>query len=394
MRWWLVLGLLGCTGTDDKDCGGGACESVPAGDSGDSPGPDHTGETGETGHTGESGGDSVAHSDSEPPWDPNAPLELCINEFMPSNGASTSDQYGNTPDWIELHNPYEEAISLSGWTMTDDRDDTTKTELSGDLTLEPGDFLVLWADGDSSLGAQHLDFKLSEDGGVLGLFAPDGRGSLISYGTVSTDMAAARVPDCCSGSSDCWNFQYAGTPGSTNDPIDPEEEEIVPTGATWAYWDQAAVPEGDWTALGFDDSGWATGAAPLGYGDSHIVTTVGYGGVDTAKNSAAYFRLTFTATDVTRYTELTGKVMRDDGAIVYLNGTEVVRTNMPDGAVEYSTLASTSTTDETGYSAFDVDTSLLLEGVNVFAVEIHQASADSSDLGFDLGLEGEYTPTQ
>jgi len=392
--------LLGCRPENELHCKGdcetgeadtdsGAPDSHDSAEPDDSHGGDDSAETAETGHgeTGESG----ETAETGEPWDPNKPLELCINEFMPDDNASVADDLGAYSDWIELHNPGEETVALAGWTMTDDGDDPTDSALDSSLSIEPGGFLLLYADGDSSLGAQHLDMKLSKDGGSVGLYAPDGRGSLINYGSVVPDISVARVTDCCSGEG-CWEFVYGGTPGSTNAPPEPEELELVPAGSTWRYWDGVDEPPGDWTSASYDDSAWDSGAGPLGYGDAHIVTTLDYGGDDANKNITAWFRLSFTATDVDTYTSAMGGLLADDGAIVYLNGAEVERSNMPDGDVDATTLASSSTSDETGYGAFTVDPTGLLEGDNVLAAEVHQHSADSSDLGFDLKLEAEYYP--
>ena len=76
----------------------------------------------------------------------------------------------------------------------------------------------------------------------------------------------------------------------------------------------------------------------------------------------------------------------DDGAVVYINGTEVFRTpNMPAGAVETTTLATVG--DETGFSTGNLNLSgILVEGTNSIAVEVHQTSLTSSDVGFQLQL--------
>lgn len=390
----ILLFLLACaddpkpseTGCTGADCPGEDSESA-------APDTSETSESGESAETSESG-ESGETGDSGEPWDPNAPLELCINEFMTDNDVALADETGAYPDWIELHNPGDEAVPLDGWTLTDDSGDTTKHEMSGGLSVEPGGFLVLYADGEDSLGAAHLGFKLTQDGGTVGLFAPDGRGSLITYGYLESDISAARVPDCCPVGSSCWEYVYGGTPGETNDPAEPVEVDLVSAGSTWAYWDLGSEPDGDWTALDYDDSLWVEGAGPLGYGDSHIVTTLSYGASSSNKYPTYYFRLVFTATDVDTYLSVAGGLMVDDGAVVYLNGTEVERSNIADGAVSYDTYASSSTSDETGYGVFSVDTSLLVEGENVLAVEVHQHSADSSDMGFDLTLTAEHMPTE
>ncbi len=83
-------------------------------------------------------------------------------------------------------------------------------------------------------------------------------------------------------------------------------------------------------------------------------------------------------------------LLRDDGGIVYLNGTEIFRSNMPEGAVDYLTFSSSVVGggDETTYFDQQVDPSLLRDGANVLAVELHQVNATSTDLLFDLELAG------
>src|SRR5439155_3040044 len=77
-----------------------------------------------------------------------------------------------------------------------------------------------------------------------------------------------------------------------------------------------------------------------------------------------------------------------DGAVVYLNGTEVYRNNMPTGAIAYNTLASATVggTDESFWYITPAAMPLLRTGNNVIAVEIHQSDVTSSDISFDLQL--------
>ena len=86
------------------------------------------------------------------------------------------------------------------------------------------------------------------------------------------------------------------------------------------------------------------------------------------------------------FTNLTFKLARDDGAVVWLNGRELYRSNMPTNAINYLTLASVSTPDEQTFFPTSLPATLLVPGTNVVAVEVHQAAADSSDLGFNLEL--------
>ena len=78
----------------------------------------------------------------------------------------------------------------------------------------------------------------------------------------------------------------------------------------------------------------------------------------------------------------------DDGAAVYLNGQEVLRANLPEGPLLPRTLANAEVTGtlETAWRRVDLDPALLVEGRNVIAVEVHQATDSSDDLGFGLAL--------
>lgn len=159
---------------------------------------------------------------------------------------------------------------------------------------------------------------------------------------------------------------------------------MLPAGSAYRYWDKGSVVAG-WAASGFDDSGWATGTAPLGYGDAYIVTTLGYGPNAGSKYITTWFRKTFDVEDAASVTAATLELEVDDGAVVYVNGTEWARYNMPGGTVTADTLASSIVEgpQEGSFLAFTVDPALLANGKNVLAIELHQSIANSSDLGID-----------
>ena len=81
------------------------------------------------------------------------------------------------------------------------------------------------------------------------------------------------------------------------------------------------------------------------------------------------------------------RLLRDDGAVVYLNGTEVFRSNMPAGTITYQTAASGGA-DETTFYTTTASAALLVSGINTIAVEVHQKEPGSSDLSFSLQLTG------
>jgi hypothetical protein len=140
---------------------------------------------------------------------------------------------------------------------------------------------------------------------------------------------------------------------------------------------------------------WSTGPARLGYGGDGEVTTLSYGPNANNKYTTTYFRRSFAVTNAASYVDLAGRLSRDDGAVVYLNGQEVFRSNLPGepAVITYDTFAffAISAPDETVFIPFTLNPGLLQEGTNVLGVEVHQATPESSDLGFDLDLTGTST---
>ncbi|HYC60326.1 MAG TPA: metallophosphoesterase, partial [Thermoanaerobaculia bacterium] len=165
---------------------------------------------------------------------------------------------------------------------------------------------------------------------------------------------------------------------------------LVPAGSTWRYLDNGSNQGTAWRHASFNDSAWATGAAQLGYGDGDETTTVSYGPNSNQKYVTTYFRRTFSVADPSAYASLLLSTLRDDGAVVYLNGVEVWRSNMPAGTIGHQTLASVSlgTPEEATYYDASLASSLLVAGQNVIAAEVHQADPTSTDISFDLHLEG------
>jgi hypothetical protein len=178
-------------------------------------------------------------------------------------------------------------------------------------------------------------------------------------------------------------------------PGDLAQVSLVPLGAQWRYYDSGNLAGTSWRTTAFNDSAWNNGAAPLGYGDDNIVTTVKFGPSTTARYITTWFRHSFQVDDPTRFLSVTLGLIRDDGAAVYLNGTEVFRSNLPTGTLTAATRASASVggTDETTLYEASVDPKWFRSGTNVLAVEVHQFAPDSSDVRFALQLSGLLRPS-
>jgi len=199
------------------------------------------------------------------------------------------------------------------------------------------------------------------------------------------------------------------TDRTTNTPT----ETLIARGSRWKYFDRYTDLGPNWYQS-IDDANWPEGSAELGYGDGPEgrpeATTIGY--IDTnpttptiEKNITTYFTHHFQVADPSRYTALILRVLRDDGVVIYLNGTEIARSNMPAGSIDYNSLASSNvfgTQAETtfyGGAVFagdddftNIDPALLHAGTNVIAVELHQFSPTSADISFDLELLGQLEP--
>src|SRR5687768_15614705 len=163
-------------------------------------------------------------------------------------------------------------------------------------------------------------------------------------------------------------------------------EILIPRGSTWKYHNLNVDLGTTWRGTNYNDTAWASGAGPLGGGDAHIVTPINYGPAD-PRYPTIYFRRAFTIANAAVYSGLTLRVLRDDAAIVYLNGVEVQAVNVTT-PIAFTAYSGTDAGGETTYFEFSIPATGLVNGVNVIAVEGKQASAASSDFGFDLELEG------
>lgn len=171
-------------------------------------------------------------------------------------------------------------------------------------------------------------------------------------------------------------------------PAQGAEMPLIQAGAEWRYLDDGSSPGAQWRTAAFDDSAWSRGPAQLGYGDGDEQTVVSFGPNASEKFITTYFRRTFDVAGPGTFNALSLHTMRDDGAVVFLNGTEVWRSNMPNGPMAFDTLASAgvSGAGESTFFTAPVSPSLLVQGTNIVAVEVHQFAASSSDLSFDLQL--------
>jgi len=164
------------------------------------------------------------------------------------------------------------------------------------------------------------------------------------------------------------------------------QEVFISNGAEWKYLDDGSNQGTEWYGTEFNDEHWNSGYAQLGYGDGDEVSTVSYGPNSNNKYPTTYFRKSFHVSDHTPYNLLVLEAIRDDGMVVYLNGTKVWSDNMP-ATYNYLSHSSGTVADsgEDAWLSYNASNNLVT-GNNVIGVEIHQRSASSSDISFDFKL--------
>ncbi|MDB6110796.1 MAG: hypothetical protein JWR69_2546 [Pedosphaera sp.] len=161
---------------------------------------------------------------------------------------------------------------------------------------------------------------------------------------------------------------------------------LVPAGSSWKYLDTGTNLNTSWRNPGFNDAVWNTGPARFGYAMGNEDTALSYGPDPNKKYITTYFRTTFTLANAESITNLALKIVCDDGAAVYLNGTPIAQAFLNPGAAYNTPATATQTNLEDTWFTFPVDPASLINGTNTLAVEVHQAAVNSPDLAFDLQL--------
>ncbi len=252
---------------------------------------------------------------------------LVVNEVCYDNSAFADENGDTSSDWIELYNSGPGSVNVSNYGLGDGNPyDEAKGVRLPNYVIPPGGTLVVFANSD-----------------------------LPEY------TAWTNAPDIA----------------------------LIAENTVWRYASDSGAPAAAWKSAGFNDSAWASGMAPLGYNDRTLdldcATILAYGANPDSRHPAAYFRKTFNVINPSVITGLVVKARVNDGMVVYLNGTEVLRQNMPAGAVSHATLASMEV-PPTWWTTNALPATGLSQGANVLAVEVHQASVSSADLIMDLTL--------
>jgi hypothetical protein len=261
-------------------------------------------------------------------------------------------------------------ISTPGWRATGGDIQAQGKEL---IIRGYGEYRLLW----QISAGQTIGQALAGPSYVIP-YRSEGQGEAIGYERSGSGYMTVSE----GGTVDLWHFARTSNDGPT--PIFT----VIPPESQWRYLDNGTDQGDAWRNPGFNDSGWKSDHAHMGYGEGDEQTVVSYGGNPSSKYVTTYFRKTFWVDAGVDFESLLLRVVYEGGVAVYLNGTEVLRKSLAAGA-SYTTLA-TGTRGATKYSWLTtaLDEALLLDGENVIAVEVHLASTSQADLSFDFQIEG------
>ncbi|HTI97275.1 MAG TPA: lamin tail domain-containing protein [Dongiaceae bacterium] len=323
---------------------------------------------------------------------------LKINEWL------ADAQFLGNNDFVELYNPDALPVELGGLYLSNAAGSPARNPIAPLSFIGGRDLATFLADGNASAGANHLNFKLSADVGVILLSAPDLTPiDQVSYGPQQTDVAQGRTPD---GGDVIVSFATP-TPGGANPntignvtyTVTNITVNLMPLTQSWKYNQTANLDGVPWTTTNYNDSTWAgPGEGLLAYENNSLITPLIHTTLlapNTAKSpagSAYYFRTTFVLnTNLAGFT-VNGTARIDDGAVIYVNGVEIPnRIRMAAGTVTFTTLATSLPPDGSGDAVLDdtftIPNSYFVPGTNTVAAEVHQQNTSSSDIVWGLALD-------
>jgi hypothetical protein len=242
--------------------------------------------------------------------------QIVINEASNRNFSQIDDEAGNQYDWLELYNSGSTGVNLNGWTISDNKSILGKWVFPSCM-LSPDKYLLLFASGLNVKSISNID-----------------------------------------------HWESAVLPSDTFDYLEPD----------------AGTPV-EWTSIDFNTDDWKKGCAGFGYGDNDDNS------VTNSSSLSVYIRKSIEIVDTSSITDAILHVDYDDGFVAYLNGTEIARNGI-NGTPLWNSLASINH-EALMYQGgmpeiFQLDMHLIQsiwkEGKNVFAIEIHNYSATSTDL--------------
>lgn len=165
---------------------------------------------------------------------------LKINEWMANakiNSVTNDPHDGDFDDWFELYNPNPVAADVSGYSLTDDLSDTNKFVIPSGWSVPAHGFMLIWADNETGQNDPgydvHANFKLSNTGGVIAVYAPDGHQvDQVTFGDQDSNISEGRYVD---GGSTIYSMPIP-TPKATNRLFEVSGAGAVSNGTFTLNW--------------------------------------------------------------------------------------------------------------------------------------------------------------
>lgn len=252
------------------------------------------------------------------------------------------------------------------------------------LTSVPGETSVALSWTAAAEGTAATSYEIARDGVVVGTVTAPATTFTDTGLTAATGYTYTVVAKDADGQA---STAVSAEVTTTAKPVPDTTPVSIPAGSTWSWRYSADPLPADWNTVGFDASGWSTGAAVFGRGYTKATTDIDPAKLP-AKPVSAQFRTAFTVKDAVTVKDGTVSVIADDGVVVYLNGVEIGRAGMAPGTVTATTTATASPASPAAGKkrvTFTVPAALLTEGTNVIAASVH-GKTTASDLSFDLAL--------
>ena len=188
------------------------------------------------------------------------------------------------------------------------------------------------------------------------------------------------------------NIQYVDVDGVSS------ITSLLNYGGIWRYYslnNYSAAPPNvsglNWTQDAYNDaSNWtntANNSNAFGYNES------GVNSPSQTNRETYYLRRDINITNPSQYSTITLTAKYDDGAVVYVNGVEVARMNMPSGTLVYGTNPSGNREYTDGDFVIDIPSASFSNGNNQIAVELYQGTSNTVDFYYDMKLDGNITNT-
>jgi len=169
------------------------------------------------------------------------------------------------------------------------------------------------------------------------------------------------------------------------------ESLLFDAGSAWRYWNNSTNPGTNWNTVAFDDSDWPVGLSHFGFGDGDEQTTLNTGLI------SYYFRKKVEVADVSQLDAIYLNMIHDDAAIVYVNGQEVMRTElMPLVLISHNISARQRINNETqnDFFTYKIEPSHFVSGENTIAIAVKNLNTSDGDLSFDCSISTTFSYSQ